>query len=216
MELKPIIEAALFVAQKPLTLAELQALFAEDEKPETTQIRAALAELAEEYIPRPIELKEVATGYRLQVREGLSPWISRLFEERPARYSKAFLETLAIIAYRQPVTRGEIEEIRGVAVSTQIIRGLLERDWVQVVGHKEVPGRPGLYATTRQFLNYFNLKGLDELPPLQTFIDRLGPIADPGLPLPETATIEHEPAQTPAPHPPPDALEQPEPPRDQP
>lgn len=193
MVLKDIVEAALFVAQKPLSIAELQALFGEDEQPGATELRAVLAELAEEFNSRPLELKEVATGFRLQVREGFSPWISRLFEERPARYSKAFLETLAIIAYRQPVTRGEIEEIRGVAVSTPIIRALLEREWVQVVGHKEVPGRPSLYATTRQFLDYFNLKGLDELPPLQTFIDRL----DPGSPLPETPA--HDRIETPIP-----------------
>jgi len=197
MELKDIVEAALFVAQKPLSAVELQALFPDGEQPETAAVRAALAELALEFNSRPIELKQVATGYRFQVREGLSPWISRLFEERPARYTKAFLETLAIIAYRQPVTRGEIEEIRGVAVSTQIIRNLLERDWAQVVGHKEVPGRPGLYATTRQFLDYFNLKGLDELPPLQTFIDRLGPIADPDLPIPATPATENERTETP-------------------
>lgn len=197
MILKDIVEAALFVAHKPLNMAELLALFPEDEQPAAAELRLALAELAEEFTSRPLELKEVASGFRFQVREGLSPWISRLFEERPARYSKAFLETLAIIAYRQPVTRGEIEEIRGVAVSTPIIRALLERDWVQVVGHKEVPGRPGLYATTRQFLDYFNLKGLDGLPPLQTFIDRLGPVADPGLPLPESAT--HEPIEPPKP-----------------
>ena len=196
MKLKAIVEAALFVAQKPLRLEELQALFPEDGQPKPADLRLALAELAEEFKCRPLELKEVASGFRFQVRESLSPWISRLFEEKPARYSKALLETLAIIAYRQPATRGEIEEIRGVAVSTQIIRALLERDWVQVVGHKEVPGRPGLYATTRQFLDYFNLKGLDELPPLQTFIDRLGPIADPGLPLPETPPSDYEPAET--------------------
>lgn len=196
MELKAIVEAALFVAQKPLNLAELQALFPEDEQPQPAELRLALAQLAEEFENRPLELKEVASGFRFQVKESLSPWISRLFEEKPARYSKAFLETLAIIAYRQPVTRGEIEEIRGVAVSTNIMRSLIERDWVQVVGHKEVPGRPGLYATTRQFLDYFNLKGLDELPPLQTFIDRLGPIADPGLPLPESPSSDYEPAET--------------------
>jgi segregation and condensation protein B len=200
MELKDILEAALFVAQKPLSVAELQALFAEGEQPEAALVCAALAELTEEFNSRPIELKQVASGYRFQVRERLSPWVSRLFEERPARYTKAFLETLAIIAYRQPVTRGEIEEIRGVAVSTQIIRNLMERDWVQVVGHKEVPGRPGLYATTRQFLNYFNLKGLDELPPLQTFIDRLGPIADTDLPVPAIPATDYDPIETP--HPP--------------
>ena len=197
MDLKDIVEAALFVAQKPLTVADLQALYPEGEQPEAVDVRAALAELTEEFISRPIELKQVASGYRFQVRESLSPWISRLFEERPARYTKAFLETLAIIAYRQPVTRGEIEEIRGVAVSTQIIRNLLEREWVQVVGHKEVPGRPGLYATTRQFLDYFNLKGLDELPPLQTFIDRLGPVADTDMPVPVTPASYHEPTEKP-------------------
>jgi len=202
MDLKAIVEAALFVAHKPLTVAELQALFPEDGQPKPADVRLALAELAEDFKSRPLELKEVASGFRLQVRESLSPWISRLFEEKPARYSKAFLETLAIIAYRQPVTRGEIEEIRGVAVSTQIMRSLVERDWVEVVGHKEVPGRPGLYATTRQFLDYFNLKGLDELPPLQTFIDRLGPVADPGLPLPETPASHHEPTEATEPPPP--------------
>lgn len=197
MDLKDIIEAALFVAQKPLSVAELVALFPEGEQPEAAGVRSALAELSVEFNARPIELKQVASGYRFQVREGLSPWISRLFEERPARYSKAFLETLAIIAYRQPVTRGEIEEIRGVAVSTQIMRNLMDRDWVQVVGHKEVPGRPGLYATTRQFLDYFNLKGLDGLPPLQTFIDRLDPIADVELPVPEPTAREHDQTETP-------------------
>ena len=196
MDLKDIVEAALFVAPKPLSVAELQALFPEDGQPEAAEVRSALTELAKEFDNRPIELKQVATGYRFQVRERLSPWISRLFEERPARYSKAFLETLAIIAYRQPVTRGEIEEIRGVAVSTQIVRNLMERYWVQVVGHKEVPGRPGLYATTRQFLDYFNLKGLDELPPLQTFIDRLGPIADTQLPVPDTTAKYYEQTKT--------------------
>lgn len=207
--LKDIVEAALFVAQKPLSVTELLALFPEEGQPEAAAVCAVLAELAEEFKVRPLELKQVASGYRFQVREGLSPWISRMFEERPARYSKALLETLAIIAYRQPVTRGEIEEIRGVAVSTQTIRTLLEREWVQVVGHKEVPGRPGLYATTRQFLDYFNLKGLDELPPLQTFIDRLGPVVDVDLPVPVTPAIAHDanetteihqPEPNPAPH----------------
>ncbi|MDD5033170.1 MAG: SMC-Scp complex subunit ScpB [Methylococcaceae bacterium] len=196
MELKAIVEAALFVAQKPLGIAELQALFPAGEEPQASAIRIALDELTEEYRSRPIELKEVASGFRFQVREGLSPWISRLFEERPGRYSKAFLETLAIIAYRQPVTRGEIEDIRGVAVSTQIIRSLQERDWIQVVGHKEVPGRPALFATNREFLDYFNLKSLDELPPLQTFIDRLAPVVEADLPLPETALSENDPSET--------------------
>lgn len=214
MDLKSIVEAALFVAQKPLTLTELQGLFAEEALPEVGELRAALAELAEEFRACPIELKEVASGFRFQVRQAYSPWVSRLFEERPARYSKALLETLAIIAYRQPVTRGEIEEIRGVAVSTQMIRALQEREWVQVVGHKEVPGRPGLYATTRLFLDYFNLKSLDELPPLQTFLDRLGPADDLEIPVPETSASQHDAPETPEtpaiePAPPSESAEQP-------
>lgn len=127
--------------------------------------------MAEDCRGRPIELKQVASGYRLQVRADFSPWVSRLFEERPGRYSRAFLETLAIIAYRQPVTRGEIEDIRGVTVSSSIVRALQDRGWIQVVGHKEVPGRPALLGTTKQFLDYFNLKSLDELPPLREFLD---------------------------------------------
>jgi len=173
VELKTIIEAALLSAARPLSIAELENLFAEGERPEPAELQAALAELAEDCRSRSVELKQVASGYRLQVRESFSPWISRLFEERPGRYSRAFLETLAIIAYRQPVTRGEIEDIRGVAVSTGIVRTLQERGWIQVVGHKEVPGRPALLATTKQFLDYFSLKSLGELPPLQEFIDDL-------------------------------------------
>lgn len=194
--LKHILEAALFVAVKPLSLAELQNLFEETEQPSLNELRQALVELAIDFQLRPLELKEVASGFRFQIRQAYSPWVSRLFEEKPGRYSKAFLETLAIIAYNQPVTRGEIEEIRGVAVSSNIIRTLLEREWVQVIGHKEVPGRPGLYATTKQFLDYFNLKGLDELPSLQSFIDRLQPVADPGLPIPESVTEPHESTET--------------------
>jgi segregation and condensation protein B len=181
MLLKTIVEAALFAAQKPLGITEFQNLFPENEQPSADEIRAALSALELDYLEKPIELKEVASGFRFQVRAELSPWISRLFEERPARYSKAYLETLAIIAYRQPVTRGEIEEIRGVAVSTQIIRGLLEREWVHIVGHKEVPGRPGLYATTRQFLDSFNLRSLGDLPPLHEFLDQDPRCEDPGL-----------------------------------
>lgn len=191
MELKAIVEAALFTAQRPLKISEIESLFPADEKPELAAIRAALMDLAEDYRARSIELKEVASGFRFQVREALSPWISRLFEERPARYSKAFLETLAIIAYRQPVTRGEIEDIRGVSVSTLIIRTLLERDWVQVVGHKEVPGRPALYATTRQFLDYFNLQSLNDLPPLQTFLEQALPEEVADLSVSETPLSDH-------------------------
>ena len=173
MELKAIVEAALLAAGRPLSKAELGGLFGEAERPSPEDLQAALDALAEDCRARPVELKQVASGFRLQVREAYSPWVSRLFEERPGRYSRALLETLAIIAYRQPVTRGEIEDIRGVAVNTAIVRTLIERSWVQAVGHKEVPGRPALLATTRYFLDYFGLKSLGDLPPLQEFIDKL-------------------------------------------
>jgi segregation and condensation protein B len=195
MDLKAIIEAALFAAQRPLNIGEIEGLFPEEEKPEVAAIRAALADLAEEYRTRPIELKEVASGFRFQVRAAFSPWVSRLFEERPARYSKALLETLAIIAYRQPVTRSEIEDIRGVSVSTLIIRTLLERDWVHVVGHKEVPGRPALYATTRQFLDYFNLQSLNDLPPLQALVEQAMPAGETDLPVSERTLSDHAEAE---------------------
>lgn len=164
--LKNILEAALLAAGEPLTLDRLQDLFPDNERPERAALRQALDDLAEDLDGRGIELKEVASGYRLQVRQDLAPWITGLWEERPARYSRALLETLAIIAYRQPVTRAEIEEIRGVSVGTPIMRTLQEREWVRVVGHRDVPGRPAMYGTTRRFLDYFNLKGLDELPTL--------------------------------------------------
>jgi segregation and condensation protein B len=196
MDLKAIVEAALFAAARPLSLAELQGLFEEGERPEPAELRLALADLTEDYAGRPLEVKEVASGFRFQVRAAYSPWVSRLFEERPGRYSKAFLETLAIIAYRQPATRGEIEEIRGVSVSTHIIRTLQEREWVHVVGHKEVPGRPALYATTRAFLDYFNLKSLNDLPPLQTFMDRLAEASESESPEPLTHPTEHAATET--------------------
>lgn len=218
MELHAILEAALFAAARPLTIAELQDLFEEHERPEPSAIREALCGLASTYAERPLELKEVASGFRFQVRPAYSPWVSRLFEERPGRYSKAFLETLAIIAYRQPVTRGEIEDIRGVSVSSQIIRTLQEREWIHVVGHKEVPGRPALFATTRAFLDYFNLKNLSELPPLQSFIDRLAQAAIPEQPESVTNTTDHVATQTQSPEsakrqdyePPPEAEPQPD------
>ncbi|MGX2039548.1 SMC-Scp complex subunit ScpB [Methylocaldum sp. MU1018] len=191
VELKQILEAALLAAGRPLSFAALENLFAENERPEPAELQAALAALAEDCRSRPVELRQVASGYRLQVRESFSPWVSRLFEERPGRYSRAFLETLAIIAYRQPVTRGEIEDIRGVAVSSGIVRTLQERGWIQVVGHKEVPGRPALLATTKEFLDYFNLKNLGELPPLQEFIDDLAlQAAPPDNPVTENANAE--------------------------
>ena len=177
MDIKYIIEAAVFAADRPLTITELQNIFPDVERPQRSELSSALVAIADDYRERPIQLREVASGYRFQVREELSPWVLRLFEERPPKYSRALLETLAIIVYRQPLTRGDIERIRGVSVTTNIIRTLLEREWVRVVGHKEVPGRPAVYATTRLFLDYFNLKSLDELPPLTT-IDEIEGIAE--------------------------------------
>jgi segregation and condensation protein B len=167
-----ILEAAIMSASEPLPLNRLLTLFEGDpEPPDRDQVRKALDELAESYADRGIELKEVASGYRIHVRADYAPWVSRLFEEKPQRYSRALLETLAIIAYRQPITRGEIENIRGVSVSAGIIKTLQEREWVRVVGHRDVPGRPELLATTRQFLDYFNLKSLSDLPPLSEIKD---------------------------------------------
>lgn len=166
-----VIEGALLAAGKPMTVAQIAALFEEHEKPENTAIREALKEVAERCDERGFELVEVASGFRFQVRQSLAPWVGRLWQERPQRYSRALLETLALIAYRQPITRGEIEEIRGVAVSTNIIRTLHEREWIRVVGHRDVPGRPAMYATTKQFLDYFNLKSLDQLPALAEIRD---------------------------------------------
>jgi segregation and condensation protein B len=166
-----IVEAALLAAGRPLTLDRLRELFDEGREPSLDELRAALTRLALHYEGRSIELREVASGWRLQVREAFSPWVGRLWEERPQRYSRAMLETLALIAYRQPVTRGEIEDVRGVAVSSHIVKTLLEREWVRVVGHRDVPGRPSMYATTRQFLDHFNLRSLSELPPLADIRD---------------------------------------------
>jgi len=169
--LKQILEAALLAAGGPLGMDRLLELFTDEERPEPKRIREVLDELAGDYQGHGIELKEVASGWRIQVRKDYVGWVARLYQEKPARYSRALLETLAIIAYRQPVTRGEIEDIRGVGVSTQIVKTLLEREWVRVVGHRDVPGKPALYATTRPFLDYFGLKSLDELPTLQELKD---------------------------------------------
>jgi len=162
-QLSIIIEAALMVAGKPLTLVELQNLFDENEKPDTKDIRAALQLLGERYRDRGIELRELASGYQFQAKKEFSPWLAKLWEERPQRYSRALLETLALIAYRQPITRAEIEDIRGVAVSSNITRTLLEREWVRIIGYRDLPGKPALYATTKNFLDHFNLKSLEEL-----------------------------------------------------
>ena len=171
MQLKQIIEGALLAAGRPLTLDELADLFDLTDRPALEELGEAVQALRADCEGRGFEVREVASGYRLQVRQELSPWIARLWEEKPARYSRAMLETLAIIAYRQPITRGDIEEVRGVAVNPNIIRTLQERDWVRIVGHRDVPGRPELLATTRQFLDYFGLKGLDDLPSLAEIKD---------------------------------------------
>lgn len=170
-QLKWVAEAILLAAGRPLGLEQLLALFTDEERPGRTELRSALAALAEEYAGRGIELVEVGSGYRIQIRQVMQPWVSRLWEEKPARYSRALLETLTLIAYRQPITRGDIEEVRGVTVSTSIMKTLLEREWIRVVGHREVPGRPAMYGTTKQFLDYFSLKNLEELPTLAELRD---------------------------------------------
>lgn len=171
-ELKPILESLIMASGKPLSLERMQSIFNEDEQvPEKQVFIDALEMLAADYENSTVELKEVSSGYRFQVRKNYANWVSRLWEERPSRYSRALLETLALVAYKQPITRGEIEKIRGVNVSTQIMKTLLEREWVHVVGHRDVPGKPAIYATTKQFLDYFNLKSLDELPPLSEIRD---------------------------------------------
>jgi segregation and condensation protein B len=171
LRLQAIAEAALLAAGKPLTLDQLRDLFTEDERPARQVMEHAMTRLADSCEGRGFELTKVASGYRLQIRQELAPWVGRLFEEKPQRYSRALLETLALIAYRQPITRGEIEDIRGVSVSSNIVRTLMEREWIRVVGHRDVPGRPAMYATTRQFLDYFNMTGLDQLPPLSEVRD---------------------------------------------
>jgi segregation and condensation protein B len=164
--LKNVVEAALLAAGRPLQVSDVIGLFDEALRPSPDQVRAAVAALGADYAERGIELKETATGFRVQVRRELATEVSRLWPERPQRYSRALLETLALIAYRQPITRGEIESVRGVAVNPNIVKTLLERNWVRVVGQRDVPGRPELLGTTREFLDYFGLRSLDELPPL--------------------------------------------------
>jgi segregation and condensation protein B len=170
-KIQAITEAALLASGKPMSLDQLRDLFDESERPARQVMEHVMVLLDSSCEGRGFELKKVASGYRLQIREAYAHWVGRLFEEKPQRYSRALLETLALIAYRQPITRGEIEDIRGVTVSSNIVRTLQEREWVRVVGHRDVPGRPAMYATTRQFLDYFNLQGLDELPPLSEIRD---------------------------------------------
>lgn len=164
--LDDIIEAALLAAGEPLAVERLETLFLQGECPTKRELRDALARLTQRHVEGALELVETASGFQLRIRPRLSHWVSRLWDERPQRYSRALLETLALIAYRQPVTRGDIEEVRGVSVSSSIMRTLMERGWIRVVGHRDVPGRPAVYATTRNFLDDFGLKTLDALPPM--------------------------------------------------
>lgn len=161
-----IVEALLFAAGQPLSLERILACFDETSRPQRAEIRAVLEEIGAALEERPVELREVAGGWRIQLRAGYAEWVDRLWEEKPPRYSRALLETLALIVYRQPISRGEIEEIRGVSLSQSIIKTLTERQWIRVVGHREIPGRPALFGTTRQFLDDFNLSSLERLPTL--------------------------------------------------
>jgi segregation and condensation protein B len=195
-QLKGIIEAALLAYGQPLGIEQLREIFDEFERPDASQVRKALVALADDCEGRPTELVEVASGFRLQVRKEFSARLSRLWQERPTRYSRALLETLALIAYRQPITRGEIENVRGVTVNPNIIRTLTERGWIRVVGHREVPGHPELLGTTRDFLDYFGLRSLDELPSLAALRD----MDDVGIQLEfdEPVTVQAAPADQPA------------------
>ena len=166
-----IVEAALLAANQPLTLAQLHGLFPEDQPAPADSVEQSLEQLREACAERGVELVEVASGFRYQVKEEVHGWISRMWTERKTKYTRATLETLALIAYRQPITRGEIEAVRGVAVSSNTIQALEEREWIRVVGHRDVPGKPALFGTTKIFLDYFGLKRLDELPPLSELKD---------------------------------------------
>ncbi|MEC8949994.1 MAG: SMC-Scp complex subunit ScpB [Pseudomonadota bacterium] len=170
-KLKMVVEGLLLAAGRPLTIDNIASVFDKKERPDRQELKAVMQVISEECNDRGFELTEVASGYRFQVKQELSEWIGRLWEEKPPRYTRALLETLSLIVYRQPITRGDIEEIRGVGVSPNIIRTLLDREWVRVVGHRDVPGRPAMFATTKQFLDYFNLKSLQELPPLAEIKD---------------------------------------------
>jgi segregation and condensation protein B len=180
-KVKMIIEGLLLAAGRPLTLESIAAVFNDDERPENEELLAVLVRIDEECGDRGFELTKVASGYRFQVKQELAEWVSKLWEERPPRYTRALLETLALIAYRQPITRGDIEEIRGVAVSSNIIRTLLDREWIRVVGQRDVPGRPSMFATTKQFLDYFNLESLQQLPALSEIRDMDGGAKDLGF-----------------------------------
>ena len=171
IEIKHFVEAALLAAGRPLNIDQLQGLFDGRMEPQKSEIRTAIATLTDEYEGRGIAIAEVASGFRVQINVGMADQLHKLWEERPPRYSRALFETLSLIAYRQPITRGDIEDIRGVSVTPNIIRSLMERDWVRVVGHRDVPGRPEMFGTTKSFLDYFGLKKLDDLPPLADLSD---------------------------------------------
>jgi segregation and condensation protein B len=171
-QLKPILEALFSATEKPLAINSIYDLFSGDiDQPSKDDIRQAIHELVEKYESAGLELKQVASGFRFQIRPDYETWVARLWDQKPPRYSRALLETVALIAYRQPITRGEIEDIRGVSVSTNIIKTLQEREWVKLLGHKDLPGKPALYGTTKEFLDYFNLKSLNELPTLSEIKD---------------------------------------------
>ena len=193
-----IIEAALLSASRPLNIEEIQRLFPKDQTPDKEDIKQTLNEIEELCTNRGVELKRVSSGYRMQVKQSLSEYIAKLWEEKPQKYTKATLETLALIAYRQPITRGEIEEIRGVSVGTQLIRGILERGWIKIVGQRDVPGRPSLYATTKEFLDYFGLQHLRELPDLPDLPDVNS--LDMELPLEEEKEQTESQSELQAPH----------------
>jgi len=193
-----IIEAALLSASRPLNIKEIQRLFPKDQTPDKEDIKETLDEIEELCTNRGVELKRVSSGYRMQVKQSLSEYIAKLWEEKPQKYTKATLETLALIAYRQPITRGEIEEIRGVSVGTQLIRGILERGWIKIVGQRDVPGRPSLYATTKEFLDYFGLQHLRELPDLPDLPDVNS--LDMELPLEEEKEQTESQSELQAPH----------------
>ena len=180
-KVKMIVEGLLLAAGRPLTLDNIIQVFSKNEQPDRQELKLVMDSIAEDCADRGFELKKVASGFRFQVKQELSEWIAKLWEERPPRYTRALLETLALIAYRQPITRGDIEEIRGVGVSSNIVRTLLDREWIRVVGHRDVPGRPAMFATTKQFLDYFNLKSLQDLPPLSEIKDLA--VADPEFDL---------------------------------
>ena len=194
-KLLQIIEAALLSASRPLSIEEILKIFPEDEAPTKENIKSALEELELLNKNRGVEIKKVSSGFRMQVKQSLSPYIAKLWEEKPLRYTKATLETLALIAYRQPITRGEIEEIRGVSVGTQLIRGILDRGWIKVVGQRDVPGKPSLYATTKEFLDYFGLQHLRELPNLPDLPD----IESLDMDLPLEEKVQEEEIEKPSP-----------------